>query len=99
MRACTSPLFPFNPAHFVFYSIFLLFFPVQKAVDDCTVCGQPIKGDAVESNNKSFHPECMKCYVCGDSLGRLGPFFTFQDKPICERDYKVLHTKRSSKNL
>jgi hypothetical protein len=47
----------------------------------------PIKGDCVESNNKVFHPGCMKCYICGDSL--KGVYFTYEDKPICEKDYKV----------
>jgi hypothetical protein len=58
----------------------------QKSMDSCTVCNQPIKGDSVVSNNKSFHPECMECYVCGERL--RGVFFTFEDKPICEKDYK-----------
>ena len=64
--------------------------PVQKACDVCSVCNQPIKGDSVVSNNKVFHPECMKCYVCGDGL--RGTYFTFEDKPICEMHYKVSST-------
>ncbi|XP_059079452.1 LIM domain-containing protein 1-like isoform X2 [Tigriopus californicus] len=58
----------------------------QQLQESCTVCKLPIKGDSVVSNDKPFHPECMKCFICGDSL--RGQFLTFQDKPICERDYK-----------
>eukprot|EP00095_Tigriopus_kingsejongensis_P007736 maker-scaffold200_size264178-snap-gene-1.16 protein:Tk07736 transcript:maker-scaffold200_size264178-snap-gene-1.16-mRNA-1 annotation:"lipoma-preferred partner homolog isoform x4" len=59
----------------------------QQLQESCTVCNLPIKGDSVVSNDKPFHPECMKCFICGDSL--RGQFLTFQDKPICERDYKL----------
>ena len=30
----------------------------------------------------------MKCSVCGDRLN--GTYFTFLDKLICEKDYKVI---------
>ncbi len=50
------------------------------------MCKQPIKGDSVVSNNKVFHPECMKCYICGTSL--RGQYFTYKDQPICEMHYK-----------
>ena len=61
--------------------------PLQKHQETCTVCKQPIKGDSVVSNSKVFHPECMKCFVCGTGL--RGQYFTYQDKPICEMHYKV----------
>jgi hypothetical protein len=51
------------------------------------VCKQPIKGDSVESNKKFYHPDCMKCYVCGETL--RGSYFTYKNQPICEKDYKV----------
>ena len=60
----------------------------QKLADACASCGLPVKGDCIESNEKVFHPGCMKCYVCGELLNK-GVFFTWEDKPICERDYKV----------
>lgn len=58
-----------------------------KLADACSSCGLPVKGDCIESSGKVFHPGCMKCYVCGDLLNN-GVFFTWEDKPICERDYK-----------
>ena len=51
------------------------------------MCKQPIKGDSVESNKKFYHPDCMKCYVCGETL--RGSYFTYKNQPICEKDYKV----------
>ena len=33
----------------------------------------------------------MTCSVCGDRLN--GTYFTFLDKLICEKDYKVTTTK------
>ena len=63
------------------------FFHFQKVVDECCVCKQPIKGDCIESGKKTYHPGCMKCFVCGEAL--RGQYFTYEGEPICERDYKV----------
>ena len=30
----------------------------------------------------------MRCFVCNDVL--MGQFLIYEDKPICERDYKVI---------
>jgi hypothetical protein len=65
-------------------------------VEQCFVCKQPIKGDSVESNKKYYHPDCMKCYVCGETL--RGSYFTYKNQPICEKDYKVTKGKRSGVN-
>jgi len=50
----------------------------------CAVCNEAIQGDSVVANGKSFHPGCMRCYIC-DELSLI----TYQDKPICELHYKV----------
>ena len=67
--------------------IIIFFQNFQKIVDECCVCKQPIKGDCIESGKKTYHPGCMKCFVCGDTL--RGQYFTYEGEPICERDYKV----------
>lgn len=72
---------------FVYPSKAWLDFTSQKSQESCAVCNLPIKGDSIVSNTKAFHPECMKCYICGEEL--RGTYFTFQDQPICEKDYKV----------
>jgi len=65
----------------------------EKIVDECCVCKQPIKGDCIESGKKTYHPGCMKCFVCGDTL--RGQYFTYEGEPICERDYKLRAEKCS----
>jgi len=52
----------------------------------CDICEKEIDGDCLMSNGKHFHHDCMKCSICGDSLS--GTYFTFEDKLICEKDYK-----------
>jgi len=52
----------------------------------CDICNRSIDGDCLTSNGKSFHSNCMKCAVCGDSL--KGTYFTSMGKLICEKDYK-----------
>jgi len=52
----------------------------------CDICEKKIDGDCLMSNGKHFHHDCMKCSICGDSLS--GTYFTFEDKLICEKDYK-----------
>lgn len=34
----------------------------------CTACGKHIQGECVSANEESFHPECLKCFVCEKSL-------------------------------
>ena len=71
----------------------------------CGVCSKVVLGDCLLSNGKYFHKNCMKvswlevsqddvrpdillqCAVCGDHL--QGTYFTFMDKLVCEKDYKV----------
>lgn len=57
----------------------------EKITEECCVCKQPIKGDCIESGKKYYHPGCMKCQFCGESL--RGQYFTYEGEPICERDY------------
>jgi len=57
-----------------------------KIVEECCVCKQPIKGDCIESGDKAYHPNCLKCFVCGEIL--RGQYFFYEGEPICEKDYK-----------
>lgn len=59
----------------------------------CGICSRPVIGDCMISSGKYYHKHCMTCSVCGDRLN--GTYFTFLDKLICEKDYKVTSTKRS----
>jgi len=54
--------------------------------EQCSVCQQKIVGDCVVNNNTYYHPGCMKCHVCDEPL--KGSYFFFQNKPICEKDFK-----------
>lgn len=54
--------------------------------EQCCVCKQKIVGDCVVNNNDHYHPECMKCHICDEPL--KGSYFFFQNKPICEKDFK-----------
>ena len=59
-----------------------------KITEICVECKQPIKGDCIEAGKNFYHPRCMRCFVCNDVL--MGQFLIYEDKPICERDYKVI---------
>ena len=54
---------------------------------ECGICRRAVIGDCMISSGKYYHKHCMTCSVCGDSLN--GTYFTFLDKLICEKDYKV----------
>jgi len=58
--------------------------------EQCCVCKTKITGDCVVNNNTYYHPHCMRCYVCDDPL--RGSYTFFQNKPICERDFKQAQT-------
>ena len=60
----------------------------QKLQDECCICKQKIKGDAIELAKKHYHPECCKCQICGETV--RGKYFTHAGQPICEVDYKVM---------
>jgi len=54
----------------------------------CGICSKVVLGDCLLSSGKYFHKNCMKCSVCGDQL--QGTYFTFMDKLVCEKDYKLM---------
>jgi len=54
--------------------------------EKCCVCQQKITGDCILSNNKHYHPGCIKCHICGDPLKEQ--YYTFMGNPICEADYQ-----------
>ena len=54
------------------------------------MCKTKITGDCVVNNNTYYHPHCMRCHVCDDPL--RGSYTFFQNKPICERDFKQAQT-------
>lgn len=58
----------------------------KASQEQCCVCRQKIVGDCVVNNNTYYHPDCMKCHVCDEPLRHSYHFF--QNKPICERDFK-----------
>ena len=60
----------------------------KSSQEQCTVCKQKIVGDCVVNNNTYYHPECMRCHVCEDKL--RGSYLFFQNKPICEKCFKVI---------
>ena len=60
---------------------------VQGKERACGICSRPVIGDCMISSGKYYHKHCMTCSVCGDRLN--GTYFTFLDKLICEKDYKV----------
>ncbi len=62
-------------------------------MEKCSICKLPITADAVVSEGKVFHPECMKCCVCGDTI--RGQYFFHQGEPICEMHHKIYADKCS----
>ena len=61
---------------------------------ECGICLRAVIGDCMISSGKYYHKHCMTCSVCGDGLN--GTYFTFLDKLICEKDYKVGYYKLMS---
>lgn len=59
----------------------------KSTQEQCCVCKQKIVGDCVVNNNTYYHPGCMKCHICDEPL--RGSYLFFQNKPICERDFKL----------
>ena len=51
------------------------------------ICKNLIKGDCVELAGKTYHPECCKCQICGETV--RGKYFVHDGLPICEKDFKV----------
>jgi hypothetical protein len=58
----------------------------KASQEQCSVCKEKIVGDCVVNNNTYYHPGCMKCHVCEEPL--KNSYFFFQNKPICEKDFK-----------
>ena len=63
---------------------------LQKLQDACVICKNLIKGDCVELAGKTYHPECCKCQICGETV--RGKYFVHDGLPICEKDFKVRKT-------
>ena len=61
---------------------------LQDAKEGCAECGEKISEDHISCNNLLFHPRCMKCQVCGEQV-RGEKYFTYKDRPICEKDFRV----------
>ena len=75
---------------------------LKEAKEECAVCGEKISDDYISSDNKMFHPLCMKvsitschlclitlyqCQVCGEQVREK--YLTYKDLPICEKDFRV----------
>jgi len=51
----------------------------------CEVCGDNISKDCVESNEKFYHSDCMKCSTCAMALD--GAYYILSGKFLCSKDY------------
>jgi len=54
----------------------------------CYKCGENIHSeDCLVSNDKKFHPNCMKCNICDVPLD--GVYYFSKEQVLCEKDYKA----------
>jgi len=60
----------------------------KEAKEVCTGCGDTISDDYISCDDKMFHPRCMKCQVCGEQV--KDKYLTYNDLPICLKDFKRL---------
>jgi len=58
----------------------------------CAGCGKPIIGRSITALMRSWHPECLKCSVCGETFVQ-GKYFEHDGKAYCEFHYFKLFGK------
>ncbi|CAG7817040.1 unnamed protein product [Allacma fusca] len=58
----------------------------NKFSPKCAGCAAPIKENPLHAMNKTWHPNCFKCAVCGKKLSPSN-YFEKDGIPYCEDDY------------
>ncbi len=70
--------------------VFFLSSTVQKFLDKCAGCQEPIVGDTVrpKESGLSYHPGCFRCARCSKEI--RGRYYQMDGGSIvCEEDYIV----------
>ena len=67
-------------------NIFIFVFGSEFDIRVTLTCSKEVSGGC-SALGKTFHKECFKCSNCKEKLENR--FFSAEDKPFCERCYKV----------
>jgi len=58
----------------------------------CAGCGKPIIGRSLTALQRTWHPECLCCSVCGETFVQ-GKYFEHEDKAYCQFHYYKMFGK------